>query len=428
MGQATKNTILTFGAKSLYFVFTFVIGIIIARTTGPEGKGIYSLVILTCSLAAIFAGFGVPTSNACFVGKKSAKLKSSLATNSLLLLIVPIVLFGAAFLILRNTYATNTLRLNLLKYVVIALAVCPFLLLISLFTELLHGMNKIYEFNIVLLAIPFFQVLILLLLLHTADLRLALISWALSNILGAILVSLLLLKTTHFGVIDVPLLKEALKFGFQIWLTNIIGIMSLRFDMYLVAYYLGAKGVGFYSVATAISGFLFYIPTSIAVALLPRFTSTDTKSVSHLTCQGLRVSIASSILLLILLFGAGKFLIPALYGEAFSSAIAPLLILLPGVAIYGMAHITTAYFNAHLGKPIINTGLAGLALVIDIILNIVLTPRLGVVGAAISCTISYILSMVVCLCIFTKLSGSSIKDVLVLRVADIRGLVKWNSQ
>jgi len=424
LGQVTKNTILTFGAKSLYFVFTFVIGIIIARATGPEGKGIYALVILTCSLVSIFAGFGVPTSNACFVGKKSAKLKSSLASNSLLLLIVPIVLFGAAFLILsKNTGATNTL-----KYVVVALAVCPFLLLISLFTELLHGVNKIYEFNLVIVAIPFFQLLILLLLLHLADLRLALISWAVSHLLGAILVSLLLLKTTHFGTINFTLLKEALKFGLQIWLTNIIGIMSLRFDMYLVAYYLGAKGVGFYSVATTISGLLFYIPTSISVALLPRFTSTDTKGISHLTCQGLRVSLFSSILLLILLFGVGKFLIPALYGEAFLAAVTPLLILLPGVTIYGMAHITTAYFNAHLGKPIINTGLAGLALIIDIIFNIILIPRLGVVGAAISCTISYLVSMVVCLCIFTKLAGVSIRDVLILRVADIRGLIRWNSR
>jgi len=127
---------------------------------------------------------------------------------------------------------------------------------------------------------------------------------------------------------------------------------------------------------------------------------------------------------LIILLSAGRFVVPALYGKAFIGAVLPLSILLPGVAFYGMAHITSAYFNGHIGKPIINTGLAAISLIINIVLNIILIPKIGVNGAALSSTIAYILAMGVCIYMFIRLSGTPVKDMLIVRKDDFRSCLQ----
>jgi O-antigen/teichoic acid export membrane protein len=412
--SARANTLLTFGSKSLYFLLTFAVGIIVARTAGPEGKGIYSLIVLTCGLASIITGFGIPTANACFAGRKHDEA-SSLVRNSLLWLIISTAFLGIVLVVL---WLTGIVEPGKLKYVGIAFAITPFLLLTTLLVEVLHGLNRIAIYNFILVAVPLVQLIVLLVLLKKLSLGLAVMSWALSQVIGVGLAGYALRKHANLGSIDKSVLKQSLIFGAQVWLGQLIGTLSLRFDMYLVAYYLGTTQVGYYSIAAALSGFLFYIPSSIAVVALPRFTSVDARSASTIALQGMRVALFSSISLMILLLGIGKFIVPLLYGQAFFSAVKPLFILLPGVAVYGMAHITTAYFNGHLGKPFINTGLALLALIIDVGLNIILIPRMGINGAAISCTISYIVAMVVCLWIFVRLSGVPIKEILIVRKDD----------
>jgi O-antigen/teichoic acid export membrane protein len=414
-----KNALLTLFIKSFYFILTFVIGVIVARAIGPEGKGIYSLILLTSSIGAVIVGLGVPVSNSCLVGKHMEhpalavnEKTSSLATNSLLLIIGVIILLACIYASLQFS---KIFEPTTLKYVGIAFVVIPFLLLISLFAELLHGMNKILEFNLVLVFVPLLQLIVLLTLIKGLTLSAVLMSWAISQIIGVGIVSFILFKNTKVGVPDFSLLKSMLAFGLQVWGVQLIGALNLRFDTYLVAYY-----VGYYSVAVTIANFLFYIPSSIAIVILPRLTSSDSKTASDMACRGLRVSIFSSALLLILFMGIGKFIIPAVYGKMFIPSIVPLFILLPGSAIFGLAHITTTYFNAYIGKPIINTGLASLSLVINIGLNVVLIPKFGVNGAALSCTISYILSMMVSIYIFLRLSKVRLNELLSIRIADIR--------
>jgi Na+-driven multidrug efflux pump len=57
--------------------------------------------------------------------------------------------------------------------------------------------------------------------------------------------------------------------------------------------------------------------------------------------------------------------------------------------------------------------LAGLSFILDLLLNLVITPRIGVKGASISCAISYGISAMVALLVFSRLSKASLSDVLV---------------
>src|SRR3990167_8067384 len=81
-----------------------VVSIIIARTLGPEGKGIYSLLLLAPTLLVTFGNFGLNVSNVYFYGKRNARAQD-LAANSvwaaLVFGLVILALFIVAYPLLR---------------------------------------------------------------------------------------------------------------------------------------------------------------------------------------------------------------------------------------------------------------------------------------------------------------------------------------
>ena len=65
---------MTFGTRVLLMVLGFVSNIIITRSLGVEGYGIYMLVITLVTLASQFGSFGLNSVNIHFVAKDSSLL------------------------------------------------------------------------------------------------------------------------------------------------------------------------------------------------------------------------------------------------------------------------------------------------------------------------------------------------------------------
>lgn len=419
-----QNAAITLTIRALQFILSFAASVIIARAIGPSGKGIYYLVVLTWSLTVLLAGIGLPRTNTCFIGQKKGKLLE-LASNSVILVIVLALCLAIIFVIF---YLGRIFNLVTLKYIALAFALAPLGLLAGLFNGIIWGQNRIREFNLVTIVRPLCILVLIVFLLATFGLNLkgVLASWAVSGIIVAVLATWILLRGTAFSFSpNLCLMKESLKFGSQIWLSQIIGTLNFRFDMFLVAYFLSVKQVGYYSVAVAISGLLFYIPVAIAVALLPRLASTNNaQKASRIASKGCRISFFPIIILAFFLGATARFLIPAIYGKAFSPSVLPLLLLLPGVAVYGMAHITTSYFDGYLAKPFISAGLAGLSLIMNVALNMILIPKMGVAGAALSSSIAYVTAMGVCVYVFTRMSKTSVRNMIIVKMSDLKSYLE----
>ena len=72
------------------------------------------------------------------------------------------------------------------------------------------------------------------------------------------------------------------------------------------------------------------------------------------------------------------------------------------------------------GKPILNTYVIALSLVLNIILNIVWIPKFGISGASWAAITSYTLALFISLIIYCKISGNQIKDVIFIKKADLK--------
>jgi O-antigen/teichoic acid export membrane protein len=100
------------------------------------------------------------------------------------------------------------------------------------------------------------------------------------------------------------------------------------------------------------------------------------------------------------------------FGQTFVPSVRPLLLLLPGVALFSIFKVLSSDFIGR-GRPILNTYAAVISLAVMLILSITLIPKLGLTGAALASTASYCACCLVGLVTFWRVTG--VHPVSVLR-------------
>jgi len=187
---------------------------------------------------------------------------------------------------------------------------------------------------------------------------------------------------------DVALLRRMITYGLKFHISVLAGAIIFRADLLVVNHFRGPAEAGVYSVATQFSLLLMLLPGVIATLLFPRVTAEQ-------DARGETTSLVTRHTALIMLACClaavpGSFLLPWVYGAAFSDATMLLLILLPGVYLVGLESVLVQHFNA-LGLPRTIPLYWIVTLVLNLVLVFALVPRLGAYGAAIASTVSYAL-------------------------------------
>jgi len=411
-----KATTVSLAGQVASLITTFLSGVIIARALGPSGKGTYSLVVLTYAFAVLIGNLGVPAFVASTAGKRR-HTPVELLHNSVIMTIVSSVIVAVVYLLVREWTGQRSV---LWPFFMILAVVTPAGLLREHLGALLQGMNRIGRFSVTkVVANAVTLILLAVFVWSRPSITTAVYCWIGGEVVATLVAVGLVIPIAAPGLnLSRPVLKESLKFGSAVCVGSLIGLASLRLDLFLVAYFLPASEVGLYSVATAASSVIMYLPVAMAVALLPRLSSANADESYALTARGCRFAIVWGVGCALFLGILGGVLISVVYGELFRPAATAMRILLPGTVIYGLAHITTAYYNGYVGRPFINTALAALSLLIGVALDVALIPRFGINGAAVASSVAYIVSMFVALFVFARVSGRSFLPLLAVGKRD----------
>lgn len=217
---------------------------------------------------------------------------------------------------------------------------------------------------------------------------------------------------------------EVMRYAFPCYLANLIQFLNYRLDVFIVSFFVGVKGVGLYTLAVSLAQLIWLISNAAATVLLPRVAAlqnTVSENVTH-TTQITRVSFWLSFISALFLALLADQILPWVYGEAFRQSIAPLLGLLPGIVTFSMVNVLASYI-AGIGKPQLNLAVSSVGLVVTIIFDLLLIPRFGIVGAAMASTLSYSISALLTLEIFTRKSKVPVRQVLLPTSEDIRGVI-----
>lgn len=413
-----KDTLLTFSVQLTTVILGIVISIILARTLGPEKVGIYSIIILIFTLLGTFGNLGIAISNT-YYGVKKKYTWSEIASNSL----ISAFLLGISLLVIFLIFFYfHPLLKNLdTNLVLIASIATPFILLMPYFQYILLGQNRIKEYNVtsIIQNVIYLSLIVILLLFVHGNLGTVIISWTISFIVASMIPILLVYRSTKFKLqFNLNLFKKSAKFGLQSYLGNIIQFLNYRIDIFLIGLLLNFASVGYYSISVGLAESLWYLPSAVGTMVFARTPSLSDENKNESTPRICRNTLFITIILAIALLFTGKYIILVLFGSQFLPALEPLWVLLPGIITLSICKVLSNEIIGR-GKPMISTYAAIISLIVNIPLNIIFIPQIGIIGSALASSISYTVAAIIVLAIFLRISKSTISETLIIKKQDI---------
>jgi O-antigen/teichoic acid export membrane protein len=193
------------------------------------------------------------------------------------------------------------------------------------------------------------------------------------------------------GSPDLRLARTICVFGLRGQVGGVVSLLNLRLDFLLLGGVSGPAVLGAYSIASKYAELLRLPGLAITYVSYPRFARMTVEAARTRVRRLFLPAIVLNALLAVPLAIAARWLLPALYGKDFSSAITPTWILLGGLLGEGLAGLITGYLYGR-GKPGLNSLAMGGGLVATLILDLLLIPRFGAIGAAVASTVAYLLT------------------------------------
>jgi O-antigen/teichoic acid export membrane protein len=182
--------------------------------------------------------------------------------------------------------------------------------------------------------------------------------------------------------------------------------------------FLNPVSVGFYVTALGLSEGLQRFSSAVATVLFPKVSADSEADKKIFTARICRNVIFVTFVMAIFLTVLAKWMIVFLYSKEFLNSVAPFQVLLFGtIAFSGWMVLHTDIYGRE--KPMLNTYIIAVSGIVNILLNLFLIPRFGIMGTAWSLFISYLLMFLITLIVYLKLSKNNFFDVVFIKKSDI---------
>ncbi len=383
----------TFATRILMIVNSVVAGVIVAHWLGAKGVGELAVINVAVATVVQLGSLGLPSSNTYFIAQDPGRLrKAAVNSASVALMIGGLLGLGLSSLAAARPDLFGFVSADLVR---IAAASIPSQLITLIGLNILLAVGKIRQFNLLDLVGQSFVLInavVALIILRRGLATLVIMNTAAAfavSIVVAVLIAIAArkLKRSEWRV-DLSLLSQMIRYGIKFHVSILAGAIIFRADLLVVNHFRSPDEAGVYSVATQFGMMLMLLPSVIATLLFPRVTAEQDAS-GETTAMVTRYT---ALIMLACCVAAVpfSFLLPLIYGSAFTDATWLLLILLPGVYLIGIESVLVQYFNA-LGVPRAIPIYWVVTLVVNLLLVFYLVPRLGARGAAIASTLSYAL-------------------------------------
>lgn len=409
----SRRTLVYNGVATILGVVT---GIVVAKAFGPDGKGEFSgLQLLQNGFASVIAGVG--SSITYFLTKGGRRLTDIALPIAALLLVLTI--FSAVGLALWGWHFGYGEVL-----IVFAIAV-PAVIVVSWQPGLLLGLNQIRTLNLQVLALAAFTLLTVgaAVAFHLGVLG-AMAAWTIC-LYGVTIASVRRAFASLDGKPTVSFaesFRQLSAFGSKSALFGVLGFLNYRIDSLVLVAFLGATGFGVYSVAVAAGELLFRIPRAVSAAIAYTVGSAGFAESAATTAKAIRLSAAATAVAALGLYITAPLLVGALYGPRFAGAVAPLRILLPGIIAFSAMGLLNSFYVLQLGRPMFVVYLSLVMIAVQTGLAVWLVPRIGLNGAALASTATYVFSTVVMVWNFQRLTGLTPAAIWVVRREDVSSL------
>lgn len=320
--------------------------------------------------------------------------KKKLLFNSLLIPFLGTIIISAILILFKDFFTEILFDDSTITKPVVLLAICsPFFIIEKFMLLSIRMQERAFKYSVwtILSRLINLICLVLLLLFYKRNFETVVYASIISQFIISIILAFVCRKSIQVSIkkIDKNQIIRLLKFGLPLVPATLIGIGLNSIDTICLRSMTNYTELGYYAVAFKIINVLILVQTSFSTFWAPMSLKWKIEKVSNkkfeLVSKGIAL-LMSMILIGILSF---KELIPIIISREYTQVIYifPFLLLYP--IFYTMSETTTLgiSFSRKTGYNII---VSAISMLINLILNTLLIPIYGAVGAAIATGISYL--------------------------------------
>jgi stage V sporulation protein B len=397
--KATRQTIALFLAQSANVLLGVAVTGLNARALTVEEYGALSFALVVIIFVAWFFDFGLFSAGSRIVALATEKTEERGIIGTLIVLSLGLGIGFSAVLLIVSLFIDSLFRSNI-GLVLFALsplvAVFPFQ---TMFVSTLRGTNEIGK-------LAAYTILPRLLYLGAIVVAMKLSALTLTVTL-TLNIATLIAATIIIAVATRPIfqgwranvgriLVETRQYGLHVYSGTIVDNLTFGSDKLLISYFLGTVAVGFYSVAQTLTMPISLMSRSLATSVFKDFTLYDRIPARLNLANFLWLLIAGAALLFL-----SEFLIEKIFTDKYLSALKVVPYLTASAIFTGLNQLYHSFLMAHRrGQYVRNMSIASSSL--NVIGNVVLIYKLGVVGAALSAILTYALNYVMNLYYYQK--------------------------
>lgn len=396
--KVSQNTFLLFSSQVVSKIIAFFYAVFLARSLGPSDFGLYIYAITIFGLVSQVADFGFNRFIVRDVAKDKKRASFYLANVfTLRLLIMTFVL--AVFSLIIIFFDPKIERSSLA--ILASLAILPNALSLTFEAIFMAFEKMIYP----ALALIFLNLSVLFLgLIAVLGFGFGVFGAVLTFFLAHIIYFVIYIffvfreKITFYFNFDLAFFKKALLSSFPYGLLAVLGLIYFKIDTVLLTFLRGEEETGFYTASFKFLEALHFIPLTVGTALFPlmaRLHEKDPKYLASLYFSIIRLLLIISLPTFFLLIIFAKPLILLIYGYSFTPSILVLQIL-SFTIIFMFLHVPGAHLlfaTEKFLKPVLL--LSFITVGLNIILNLIFIPILGLLGASMVTVFSELTSFLV---------------------------------
>ena len=395
MQKSAKEITWSLLSKGTTMILFILINLYLARKLSLEEYGLWSYFFSIITIISLISYFGINAS-----AKKYAAQNDQ--TDSLRPVIKSSIklrfYFSLAFsILLLLSYKSLASLLNKPEFEKLFLLSIPLIFLssfVEFYKEMFSALQKL-KYNFIVNFLEYSLKFLLVLIFFTFSINVFYIinAYLISVLITGLVGSYLLYFNFYrkYKRSKEKYSKQILKYSLPLFFSTLGFVMATEIDTFMLGLLVGESEVAIYAVSKQIITKLPHISLAIALAVMPLFSKINKDNKEKLkksfyNLMKINCVIFIPIIVIILLFSG--YFIPLIYGYKYSNAVIPLKILTVYLFLFTNSIFLNSFldYNGLAKKRAINILIL---IVVNIILNLILIPKYGAIGAAIATSISY---------------------------------------
>lgn len=403
-------------AKNIAFALKLLVGVFVAIQYGADGRGFVAAFIIVPELIAFGGGLSVKEGTLYYLAKRA--ITSATYRKIVLLLLffqLPIMILAGFFMFqfvnIEQTLVNITLFLLLIP-----------MLLFQEFTRFsLRGLDSVKYYNIsVLLETIVYASLSMVIVFYESNLFYVILCQVIGCVASIVYSSVKIIEIIErYRGQDVQQIKHIYRYGLHVHLFNGLNTLQAKFSSLFIALYLSLEELGIFTIALTFSMVLqMSIQGPVSTVILPKLARLNKPTRVKFTSRVTRLVSLIGLLYVAGLACFGKVILINVFGQEFSAAYIPMLILAVAMACKTPLVTINSYFKAA-GLPKILGKTALITAPVQVILAILLIPRYGINGAAFATLAANILFSLLMLFNYRTHTAQNFFAVLFINLEDL---------